>query len=59
MTKNSCPKCKNSKNVLEILVSKPFFCHCKIGRLVSKIGVYVVSFVENVKKLKKKKNYKN
>ena len=24
MTKNSCPKCKKSKNVLEILVSKPF-----------------------------------
>ena len=25
MTKNSCPKWKKSKNVLEILVSKPFF----------------------------------
>ena len=24
MTKTSCPKCKKSKNVLEILVSKPF-----------------------------------
>ena len=24
MTKNSCPKCKKSKNVFEILVSKPF-----------------------------------
>ena len=24
MTKNSCPECKKSKNVLEILVSKPF-----------------------------------
>ena len=24
MTKNSCPKCQKSKNVLEILVSKPF-----------------------------------
>ena len=24
MTKNSCPECKKSQNVLEILVSKPF-----------------------------------
>ena len=33
---------------------EPLFCHCKVGRLVGKIGVYVVSFVENVKKLKRK-----
>ena len=25
MTKNSCPKCKKSKNVLKILVSKPLY----------------------------------
>ena len=28
MTKNSCPKCKKSKNFLEILVSKPFVSWC-------------------------------
>ena len=34
MTKNSCPKCKKSKNVLEILVSKPFIVY---GNVTSQI----------------------
>ena len=39
MTKNSCPKCKKSKNVLEILVSKPLLAVvCMVGINLEKLA---------------------